>query len=129
MIHKFPIAWKFKVSGNVGQSTYESEWVALNALTREIMWARDVSSFILGACPVPSTVHIDNRAYELCIGDLYVTDANKHFQLKYFLVVEMSIKNEILIVKITTTANVADMLTKSLGHPAFEKHQLFIGVL
>ena len=127
MIHKYPIAWKSKVFKNVAQSTYEAEWVAMNTLTREIMWARYVSSLVLAPCPVASTVRIDNRACALCIDDR-VTEANKHFRPKYFFVVRMSLKGEVSVVKVGTAENLADMMTKSLGHPAFDNHRLSVGV-
>ncbi|EPS58475.1 hypothetical protein M569_16339, partial [Genlisea aurea] len=55
-----------------------------------ISWKSKVSG---RACPVPSPLRIDNRACVLSIDDR-VTEANKHFRPKYFLVVERAKANE-----------------------------------
>ena len=74
------------MSKSVAQSSFESEWIAMNGLAREVVWARDVLSFVVGQVTGPSVLRIDNRTYVLCINDRMI-EANKHFRSKYFLVV------------------------------------------
>lgn len=115
------ISWKSKVSATVPQSAFEAEWVALNMASREMTWTRDVVTFITGQNLPPSTVLVDNSA---CIDrlDERVTDGNKHFRPKYFLVTHLVQEGAISVNKVASERNVADILTKALGNPLFGDH-------
>ena len=63
----------------------------------------------------------------VCIDDC-ITEANKYFHLKYFLVVKLVNIHQISVVKIGSHENMADILTKSFGHPAFGNHRMSIGI-
>ncbi len=121
-INGFIIGWKTKVSSVVTQSSFEAEWIALNVLACEMSWIRDVLSEMCNFSFTPSCVHTDNKA---CIErmDDHVVDSNKHFQPKYFYVLELVKKEIIFLKKVTSDVNVADMFTKPLGLPGFNVHR------
>ncbi len=120
-IGKMLVSWKSKSSQTVAQSTFESDWVAINYATSELIWVSDVLCNVLSCVFGPSMVHTDNKACIDC-GDDCVVESNKHFNPKYFLVVKCIHSNVIALVKVGTDSNLADNFTKALGNPAFLNH-------
>ncbi|EPS57321.1 hypothetical protein M569_17496 [Genlisea aurea] len=118
----YPISWRSKVAKTVAQSSFEAEWVALNGFAREVVWARDVFAHIFGPCKISSTLRIDNQACFIHV-EQRVTEANKHFKPKFFLMVQLVRDQIVTVVKINSTENCADIMTKALGKPSFGAHR------
>jgi hypothetical protein len=127
LLGSHPVSWKSKVSSPVPQSVFEAEWLALNTLSRELVWLRTVLSSVIGHVSVPSTIHMDNSA---CINRLddRVSEGNKHFRPKYFYVINMVKDSVISVEKVTSDSNVVDIFTKALGNPAFGSHTQFLTI-
>ena len=122
-----PVSWKLKVSSTIPQSAFEAEWMALNMISREMVWTRDVVMFLSGLTLDPSVIQVDNKACMERLDDR-VTDGNKHFRPKYFLVTALEKNGVIRVLKVASENNVADIFTKALGVPSFPRHVVSLSV-
>lgn len=115
------ISWRSKVSSNIPQSVFESEWVSLNSLTREVIWTRDVITQVLQCSMHASTIKVDNKA---CVErtDQKICESNRHFRPRYFFVLQALQDGHISVTKVSSEENVADILTKALGNPIYQGH-------
>ena len=64
----------------------------------------------------PTVLHEDNNSYPLH------HKRTKHIDIAYHFTRQMIDKNVVVLVKIDTADQVADMLTKPLGNILFSKH-------
>ena len=121
------VSWKTKLPKAVAQSVFEAEWHALNAAARESSWVCDVLVHMHGKALDPVRMYVDNKA---CLERLDdgVTDGNKHFRPKYFYVLSLVKQGDVSVLKISSEENTADILTKALGPPQFQKHVNSLGV-
>ena len=101
--------------------------MALNMISHEMVWTRDVVMFLSGLTLDPSVIQVDNKAYMERLDDR-VTDGNKHFRPKYFLVTALEKNGVIRVLKVASENNVADIFTKALGVPSFPRHVVSLSV-
>jgi hypothetical protein len=127
MLGRNTIAWKSKVSSPIPQSVFEAEWLALNMLARELTWTRDIMGRIIGHPFPASVVKVDNKACLERLDDR-VSEGNKHFKPKYFLVLSLVKEGVLSVVKVRTEDNASDLLTKALGNPLFANHVRSVGI-
>jgi hypothetical protein len=122
-VHKYPIAWKSKISTSIPQSTFESEWIAMNSALREMIWCQYLLQDILHKEKCLLTLYVDNRA---CIQrlDERVMEGNKHFRPKYFFVTEEVKKKRVSVIQVPSERNISDITTKALGDVFFSRHRL-----
>ena len=101
----------------VALSTVESEYVAMNEVTQEVIWSTEFlrESGQLYHAERPCVVFCDNQgAISISKNDI-VSNLTKHINPKYHFVKDC-VKNEILrFTYISTCENIADCFTKALG--------------
>jgi hypothetical protein len=119
------IAWQTKAQKSVALSSCEAELYALCEATKEIMW---VSSFLneLGIQFEVPVLHCDNKGAIALAHNPVGHQRSKHISIRYYFVRE-AIANGVLKVEyIATTANLADIFTKSTVAAIFAKHAAVI---
>jgi hypothetical protein len=137
-----PVSWTSKLQSEISLSTTESEYIALSSATGEILPLRctlhDIMQHSFIQLPPVTTDSIStpsfhstltaSRIYEdnsACIV-LSTTDSPqfkpraKHISLKYHHFKDQIEKGEVTIVKVASSENWADILTKPLGRVKFE---------
>ena len=122
------MSWKSHKQSTVAVSSTEAEYVALSEVTREVVYLRTMLLHM--GFPQPTTVVFeDNQPCIRIATNPMLTPHVKHVQIKYHYTREVIERKEIRLVNIATTDMVADMLTKALGKPLFEKFRSFMGIL
>lgn len=122
------ISWKSARQKTVSRSSTEAEYKALANAAAEVIWVQNLLSDL--GMPISSvpTLYCDNiGATYFCSNPLYHTKM-KHLALDYHFVRERQAAGQLRVLHISNKDQIADMLTKPLGRPAFVKFRSKIGV-
>ena len=106
-----PVSWKSTLQSTVALSTTEAEYMAVSEAVKETIWLKGlledlgvVQSRINLFCDSQSAIHLaKNQVYH---------SRTKHIDVRYHFVREIFEEGKILLQKIATTENPADMMTK-----------------
>jgi hypothetical protein len=121
------ISWRSSLQGVVAQSTTEAEYIAVSEGFKEAQWLKGfVSELVMEEC-FP-TVYCDSQsAIDLASHQNCYYRRTKHIEIKYHYIRDIIEKGKVLLDKVHTEDNSADMLTKSLPTPKFEHCSNLIG--
>ncbi|KAK8352758.1 hypothetical protein V6Z12_A05G114100 [Gossypium hirsutum] len=108
---KAPVSWKSTLQSTVAVSTTEAEYMAVTEAVKEAIWLNGllkdlgvVQSHISLYCDSQSAIHLaKNQVYH---------SRTTHIDVRYHFVREVFEKEKILLQKIPTADNPADMMTK-----------------
>jgi hypothetical protein len=142
------ITWQSKCQMTVSRSSTESEYVALSTCSQEAVWlGRLLAEFGMTsstAIPLahPSSTCQSNLQYAIpipvsCNNQSSIKLAKnpvfhvrtKHIEVCHHFVRECALRGEIQLDYISTDINPADILTKALPRPKFEKHRTNLGLV
>ncbi|MCO5609880.1 hypothetical protein L7F22_064113 [Adiantum nelumboides] len=121
------VSWRSRLQDCVTQSTTEAEYVAASKACKEAIWlGRLVTD--LGIKEHVPMLHCDSQsAIQLARNPVYHSKT-KHVDVKYHFIKEMLEDNRIQLVKVHTTENPADLLTKGLLTASFAHCRKLLGV-
>ena len=105
----------------VTQSSTETEYVGLNYVTREVVWARQLITDIGFPPKLPSTLFEDNASTILLATGHGRHEMTKHIAPRYHYVREQISNGSIRVEHKPTTEMVADVLTKPLDEELYNK--------
>ncbi|KAE8684117.1 hypothetical protein F3Y22_tig00111151pilonHSYRG00072 [Hibiscus syriacus] len=108
---KAPVSWKSTLQSTVALSTTEAEYMAVTEAVKEAIWLQGLLGE-LGIEQKHIKVHCDSQsAIHLAKNQVYHA-RTKHIDVRYHFVREILEEGGVIIQKIRTTENPADMLTK-----------------
>ncbi|MCO5552235.1 hypothetical protein L7F22_005747 [Adiantum nelumboides] len=112
------VSWRSRLQTCVTQSTTEAEYVAASEACKEAIWlGRLVTN--LGIKEETPMLHCDSQsAIQLARNPVYHSKT-KHVDVKYHFIREMVEDKQVQLVKIHTTDNPADLLTKGLPRESY----------
>ena len=124
-----PILWKSQLQTEISLSTLESEYSALSASMRTLLPLRYMLSEIVVALRLPpqfvSTIRCrvfeDNNGALLLATKQRITNRTKYFLVKWHFFWSHVQNGEVVVLKIDTTEQWADYLTKGLSREVFER--------
>lgn len=105
----------------------ESEFVASCKTAQAGIWIRDLLED-LGIIQGPIDIWTDNSA---CLRVIENPESHKralHIQRKHFWIQQQCEQGVVKLHSVETSKNVADILTKPLARPSFEKHRENLGL-
>ena len=123
------ISWRSKKQPIVALSTTEAEYIALCAATQEVVWLRRLLHGVDRNESGATVVFEDNQGAMSLSRNPKDHSRTKHIDVKYHFVRESVEKEIISVVYCPTAEMVADVLTKGLAKPKFEKFREAMGVL
>jgi hypothetical protein len=113
------VCWASVLEATVALSSAESELMAATLATKEAIYLRDLLQFLGHAQTTPTTMFEDNSAcIRLSINSEF-HKRTKHIDMKWFFVRERHNSQEILLKKIRSEDNIADLFTKALSSKQF----------
>jgi hypothetical protein len=121
------ISWKSSRQTLVATSTNHSELIALYEAAKESIWLRRVHQHVQNACginnaPTPTIIYEDNSSCIAQVQSGYIkSNTTKHILPKFFYTHEMQKNGEIMVTRVKSCDNLADVFTKVLSPPIFEK--------
>ena len=108
---KAPVSWKSTLQSTVALSTMEAKYIAITEAVKEAIWLQGLLDD-LGVGQKQVTVFCDSqRAIHLAKNQVYHA-RTKHIDVRYHFVREIIEEGRVLVQKIKTDDNPADMLTK-----------------
>ena len=108
---KAPVSWKYTLQSTVALSTTEAEYMAITEAVKEVIYLQGLLDD-LGVGQKHVTVFCDSQsAIHLAKNQVYHA-RTKHIDARYHFVREIIKECGVLVQKIKTDDNPADMLTK-----------------
>jgi len=117
-----PVSWKSKLQQCVATSSMQSEYMALCAACLQSLWMITILRGLGYNKLAPITLLEDNQSCIEYSKNNTAHDRTKHIEIKYHLVREQIQQENILVIKVPTKENIADLLTKPLYGDAFWQH-------
>jgi len=122
------ISWMSRKQSMVALSTTESEYVAMSAAVSEVKWLQNLLESMTGNNNKPTTMFEDNKSAIFLTKNPVLHRRSKHIEVKYHNTRDEQEKGTINVVYCPTEVMVADVLTKPLPKPRFEKLRLGLGL-
>ena len=117
-----PIHWRTVLQKRKALSTAEAEYRAATICTKDVMWLRNLLSEIGRKEKRPTVLYEDNKACIKMIENPVISGRNKYVELDCHFVRDHHVLNNIRVKKISTQNQRADLLTKNLARPSFDRH-------
>ncbi|KAG8473481.1 hypothetical protein CXB51_035654 [Gossypium anomalum] len=121
------IRWKATLQTTVALSTTEAEYMAITEAYKEAIWLKGLFSELNEDLQI-STVFCDSQSAIFLTKDQMFHERTKHIDVRYHFVRDIIARGDIVVSKISTHENPADMMTKSLPITKFEHCLDLVGV-
>ncbi|KAG8499322.1 hypothetical protein CXB51_005880 [Gossypium anomalum] len=121
------ISWKVTLQTIVALSTTEAEYMAITRACKEAIWLKGLFSELNEDLQI-STVFCDRQSAIFFTKDQMFHERTKHIDVRYHFVRDIIACGDIIVSKISTHENPADMMTKSLPITKFEHYLNLVGV-
>jgi hypothetical protein len=116
-----PISWSSKKQRVVALSTCEAELYAEGAAVQEVLWLRDLMSELGLHVHFGSVVYGDNQSAIAISQNGVKSERTKHVDVKYHFITQTVEEGAVKLKWIPTTEQQADIFTKALAAPVFER--------
>ncbi|KAG8481529.1 hypothetical protein CXB51_026324 [Gossypium anomalum] len=121
------ISWKATLQTTVALSTTEAEYMAITEACKEAIWLKGLFSELNEDLQI-STVFCDSQSAIFLTKDQMFHERTKHIDVRYHFVRDIIARGDIVVSKISTHENPADMMTKSLPITKFKHCLDLVGV-
>ena len=121
------ISWKATLQATVALSTTEAEYMAITEACKEAIWLKGLLSELSEDLQI-TTVFCDTQSAIFLTKDQMFHERTKHIDVRYHFVREIIARGDIVVSKVSTHHNPADMMTKSLPVAKFEHCLNLVGV-
>ena len=121
------ISWKATLQATVALSTTEAEYMAIIEAFKEAIWLQGLFGELSDNVKI-ITVNYDSQSAIYLTKDQMFHDKSKHIDVRYHFVRDIIAHGEIIVSKVSTHDNPADMLTKTLPIAKFEHCLSLVGV-
>ena len=116
------ILYKTKYQDTIALSTTEAEFTAASDAGKSILYVRSILNQINLPQDKATILHIDNNGALLMGNAQQPTRRTRHMDLRKFSLLEWIKRDLILMQRISTSDNCADVLTKQTGRQLFYRH-------
>ena len=121
------LSWKANLQSVVALSTTESEYIAIAKGVKEALWLKNLSEE-LGLDTQSFLINSDSQSAIHLSKNIRYHEKTKHISIRYHFLRSVVSAGEVDIVKIHTSENPADMLTKCLPIAKFHHSMELISV-
>jgi hypothetical protein len=111
----------------VALSTTEAEYMAITEACKEAIWLKGLFGELSEDLQI-TTVFSDSQSAIFLTKDQMFHERTKHIDVRYHFVREIIARGDIVVSKISTHDNPADMMTKSLPITKFEHCLDLVGI-
>ncbi|KAF5783294.1 putative RNA-directed DNA polymerase [Helianthus annuus] len=110
-----PISWKTKKQNVVSRSSAEAEYRSMASTVSEILWMRWLLKELNIYTIEPTPLFCDNQAARHIANNPVFHERTKHVEMDCYFVRERVESQEVQPLRIDTSMQIADLLTKGLG--------------
>ena len=123
-----PISWHSGLQSTISLSSCEAEYVALSECCREVDYLRSIVDFLHHPSKGPTQIFEDNQGTIDLVGNPVHHRRTKHVEVKYHYVRDAQEKGRMVVTKVHTSLNHADIMTKATDSATFTRHVTMIMV-
>ena len=125
---KGAVTWSSKKQAIVALSSTEAEYIAQTHAAKELIWLRTFLGELTTPFSGPITLPCDNQGAIALSKDNKFHARTKHIDIRYHFIREAVENNQVFMYYVPTDENVADIFTKPLAKPKFEKFVKLLGL-
>lgn len=122
------VSWSSKRQSVVAMSSTEAEYVALSYAAQEAIWLRTLLESMGFKQTKPMTIFEDNQSTIALAKNPRHSSRTKHIDIKFHYIRDAVAEQKIHLEYCQTNEMIADILTKGLARPQFEKLRSELGV-
>ncbi|GJV91363.1 putative ribonuclease H-like domain-containing protein [Tanacetum coccineum] len=122
------ISWQCKKQTVVANSTTKSEYIPASNCCGQVLWIQN-QLLDYGYNFMQTKIHIDNESTICIVKNPVFHSKTKHIEIRHHFIRDSNEKKRILMIKIHTDQNVADLLTKAFDVSRFQYLIASIGML
>jgi len=122
-----PISWISKKQSTVALSTAEAEYISGSLAVQEAIWLNRLLTELGEMSKVP-ILNLDNQGALALAKNPVHHSRTKHIEIRYHFIREKVLKNEIELRYCATQNMIADILTKPLAKPSFQRLIVMMGL-
>lgn len=124
-----PIVWKSTKQSVTAESTVEAEFLACDAVSKEVVWVKNFLEEITpNKVESPIAINCDNQGTFELIKNKQIHSRIKHMDIKYMAVRERIDNKKIILKYVPTSDNQADIFTKPLPAKQFTKLKSLLSI-
>jgi len=124
-----PIAWQSLKQKIVALSTCEAEYVAAATAACQAVWLRRLLGELTGEEAHPPALMVDNQPAIALAKNPVLHDRSKHIDTRFHFIHDCVDGGQIVLEFVETGRQLADILTKPLGHLRFMELRTKIGMV
>ena len=117
-----PISWHSGLQSTISLSSCEAEYIALSECSREVDYLRSIVAFLQQPEDNPTEIFEDNQGTIDLVGNPVHHRRTKHVEVKYHYIRDAQEKGRVIVHKVHTSLNHADILTKATDATTFARH-------
>ncbi|KAG8494460.1 hypothetical protein CXB51_011869 [Gossypium anomalum] len=123
------ISWCSKKQPIVTFSSTEVEYIAATMAAQGCVWLKLLMKDIHCAVYSPVQIYCDNQSAVKLTSNPVFHARTKHIKVRHHFIREKVLDQEIALERITSNQQIADIFTKALGKPEFERFRAALGVV
>jgi hypothetical protein len=123
------LSWKCRQQKSVATSTSEAEYVAASRASDDILYLRRVLEEAGHKQVTPTPLYEDNRSCRMMSENPVSNDRSKHIDYRVHALRERVKEGVVRLIDCPTTDMLADIFTKNLPAPAFQRHAIVMSGL
>ncbi|XP_016169406.1 uncharacterized protein LOC107612088 [Arachis ipaensis] len=123
------VSWASRKQHSVSKSSAEAEFRSIAAAKTDLRWILNLFTELRLQCSNTPVIYSDNISAVLLTANPILYNKTKHFDLDLHSVRERVNRNQLVVVHIPATDQVADLLTKPLSLPTFDRFKNKLRVL
>ncbi|CAL9028826.1 unnamed protein product [Prunus brigantina] len=128
LLNSGAVSWSSKKQQIVTLSSTEAEYVAAAASSCQAMWLMKIFEVLGDAQKGPTTIYCDNMSTIKLSRNPVMHGRSKHIDVRFHFLRDLCSDGKIVLEYCKSGEQVADILTKPLKQPAFEKLRSMMGM-
>ena len=122
------ISWASRKMKSVADSSCYAEYIALHEASHEAIFLRELLLSLRVSDNSPTPLHCDNDAASILTQDHVWHARVKHIRVKYHYIRELVANSEVVVNRVSSFDNTADIFTKPLGRTDFLRLRHYLGL-
>jgi Reverse transcriptase (RNA-dependent DNA polymerase) len=122
------ITWFSQRQKSISTSTAHAELVAASEAARELVWLKRLFESLVGQRELPPVIYCDNEAAVKVAQNPEYHKRMKHIAIKHFYIREQVIEGEMMVQRVSSNLNFADLFTKPMPKPRLIELRVALGL-